>query len=345
MSKIFALVIDGTTVRIMSGDSGDILHEESLPDALGANYYCDVSYDGKTIAVTAWAKGYVWFYNLQSGAATTVPSAGFVGAGHGFDGDNVFNLGGNQQYMRVAPPYVAASIIGTPGLAVTIGPNQQPEKSSAVIRDPNTGEQTFHKFNLLTGEVGDAFGVAAANMPTLTETGSKYIVAWITQQYGIRLYEYDSLAPRDVIGPHSGAGARQTSRGYAFTSDGTQYVIKTSDSQLAIGTFGVPGSTRQIALDSVTTYSADNAFVSIEGMLDDTHVLLSSSAIQNMLVSFNIITGAVAWANSNGDQPNGSAQDLRYVGVQPTTGPAAPPEPVDPTSFWTGFVQSFETVS
>jgi hypothetical protein len=349
MSNVFALIANsGATLRIMNGSSGDILHEEPLPDSLGANYYCDVSYDGKIIAVTAWAKGYVWFYNQETSTSTSVPSAGFVGTGHGFDGDNVFNLGGNQQYMRIAPPYVAGSIIGTPGQVVTIAPNQQPAKSSAVIRDPNTGEQTFHKFNLLTGGIGDVFGVQASGTPTFTETGSKYILAWLPLQYGVRVYEYDSLAFNDVIGPRGGAGGGQTNKGFALTSDGTQFVIKSTDNQLSVGIFGSPGSARQVNLDSVADYSADNSYVSVEGMLDDTHVLLSSSAIQNMLVSFNILTGAVAWANSNGAQPNTSAQDLRYVAVQPTTGPGStpiPPVPVDPTAFWTNVVQSYETVS
>jgi len=348
MAKKFALV-GGTAdvLNVFDGDTGTQLSSNPLPEYLGSDYSVDMSYDGNIVAVTAWVKNYVWFKNLSTGAETQVSCVGFVNAGRGFDGAGAFYVGGNGQYLRILAPYGASTTVAT-SAPVTVFPNQVPELSACRVRNPDTGEQSLYTFNLVTGVIGDTFGFDVdGSVLASVDTTCTHILTSMPTGYGIRIWDYATLEFNDYVGPASGAGTTQTRRGVAFTSDGAEFVIKTRDNYLGIGTFGGLGI-RSMVLDAVLDYSADNAYTVVEGMLDDTHVLLSSLAIQNMLVSFNLITGAVDWENSNGHSLGSSTQDGRYVGVQPTTGPGAtPPDPPTPPAegvFWTGMVQCIEVV-
>lgn len=341
MAKRFAsLGNPGDVINVFDGATGALLYSKSLPSTVSGSAYFDMSYDGMVVAVTAYGQGYVWFWDLQTGLTTQISASGFSAAGHGFDGNGTFYLGGYQQYLKIAAPYTSAVTISTAPAALTIYPGQLPEKAIALQRMPDTGATSYVRINLGTGQIGAAIGNTGEQGPAMADTQSAYALTWLSSAYGVRQWNYASGESIGQIGPVSGAAAGDFRSGIGFTSDGQGFVIKTSDNTVGVATLGI-ASARQVSLDPVATYSADNAYVYFEGLLTDEIALLSSGAARGMLLALNLTTGQVVWQNSNGYNQWLGFGDGKACGVQPTLGPGGTP-PVT-TGFWKDIVLAYET--
>lgn len=341
MAKFFAtLGSPGDIINVFDGATGALVGAKSIPNNVASGAYFDMSFDGQIVAVTAYNQGYVWFWNQSTGQTSQVPASGFVGAGHGFDGNGVFYLGGYQQYLKISPPYASAETISTAPLAVTIYPGQVPDQSIALQRDTGTGATTFVRFDLATGDAGTSIGNTGEQGPAIADTTSSFALTWMSNAYGVRVWEYESGLPAGQSGPTSGAQAGDFRSGVGFTSDGQSFAIKTGDNTVGIGVMGA-GSMRQVSLDPVLPFSADNAVVYLEGLLDDETALLSSGAARNMLLALNLTTGLIAWQNSNGYNQWQGFGDARSCGVQPTLGPGG--NPPEPAGFWKELLLAYET--
>lgn len=338
MAKKFAcLTPSGSEINVFDGATGNIVVSKTLPDTLTFGYKINISYDGRYVAVLAGAKGYVWFWNLESGQTSRV-SLSVIGSGQGFDGAGIYYVGGNLSYMKIAPPYGFAVGVSTAPYSLTLYPSQIPEKSVALQRIPATGDTSYVRIDLSTGRIGAPIGNPGETGPAQANLDGTRVLTWFNSDYGVRFWEYDTGNPLSRTGPTSGAQARDFRGGFGFTSDSQQYVIKTSDNTVGIGSFG--SAPRQVSLNPVTEYSADNAYVYVEGLLDDDTVLLSSAAIRNMLVAFSLVSGQVVWQNSLGSNFWLGSGDAKATGVQPMLGQVGPPVE---TGFWKDLLLSYET--
>jgi hypothetical protein len=341
MAKRFAsLANPGDVINVFDGATGALLYSKSLPSTVSGSAYFDMSFDGLVVAVTAYGQGYVWFWDLQTGAATQIAASGFSAAGHGFDGNGTFYLGGYQQYLKIAAPYTSAITINTAPAALSIYPGQVPEKAIALQRIPDTGATSYVRINLGTGQIGASIGNTAEQGPAIADTQSAYALTWLNSAYGVRQWNYATGDLIGQIGPTSGAVAGDFRSGIGFTSDGQGFVIKTSDTAIGVATLGI-ASARQVSLDPVADYAADTSYVYVEGLLTDEIALLTSGAARGMLLALNLTTGQVVWQNSNGYNQWLGFGDARACGVQPTLGPGGTP-PVT-TGFWKDIVMAYET--
>ena len=341
MAKFFASIgSPGNIINIFDGATGDLVSSKTLPNNVAGSSYVDMSFDGHIVAVTANAQGYVWFWNQATGQTSQVSFSGSTGAGHGFDGNGVFYLGSYQQYFVFAPPYTSVVAVGTGSVSLTLYPGQIPEKSIALRRVSATGATSYVRMDLSSGLIGTQIGNVSEQGPALADTQGAFALTWMDSNYGVRFWDYETGVPSGQIGPVSGAQASSFRSGIGFTSDGVGFVIKTSDNTVGVGVIGT-GLSRQVSLDPVLPYSADNAYAFVEGLLDDDVVLLSSAAANRMLLALNLTTGQVVWQNTKGYGQWQGFGDARSCGVQPTLGPGG--NPPAPTGFWKELLLAYET--
>jgi hypothetical protein len=339
MAKKFAcLSPSGDEINVFNGATGEIVVSKSLPDNVAASYFIDISYDGAYVAVTAPLKDYVWFLATESGNTSRVSTSGLSSGGRGFDGNGTFYVGGSLAYLKIAPPYGFAVPVNTSPVSLTLFPSQIPEQSVAVQRIPSTGATSYVRLDLTTGRIGAPIAYPNETGPIRVNSDSTNAMTWFSGNYGVRFWDYSTGNPLSQTGPTAGAQANEFRSGFGLTSDGQKYVIKTSDNTIGIGDFG--SAPRQVSLDAVTEYSADNAYTFLEGMLDDNTVLLSSATIRNMLVAFSLVSAQVVWQNSSGYNAWSGAGDAKSLGVQPTAGPVDPPAS---TGFWKDLLLAYET--
>ncbi|MFK3971117.1 hypothetical protein ACI2KS_10360 [Pseudomonas sp. NPDC087358] len=333
MSKFFVCpAASGTELNLFDGATGEIVSTKTMPFSASSGALFDMSYDGTIAAVTFYLQGYVWFWNQATGQTSQIQAGTYVGAGHGFDGEGTFYLGASEQYLKVVAPYTAGSFVAAPGVGA-IYPGQLPERALCLSGGG------LARMDLTTGAVGTVIGEGEEIGPAVADTSGSYAISCIDYRYGAKIRNYDTGVTVAQIGPTSGASAADIRGMPYFTSDGSGYVLKISEGALGLGLLGAT-SVRPIPLDAVIDYAADLAYVYLEGLLDDNTVLLSSVAIRNMLVAFDLTTQQIVWQNSNGRNVSQSGSDAKGCGVQPTFGPGG--NPPEPAGFWKELLLAYE---